>query len=274
MSTTTLHQSPLGKAVSYGTQYNPALLFPITRQLNRDKLHLTGSLPFAGFDLWTAYELTWLNSAGKPQIAVAEIRVPVDSDNLVESKSLKLYFNSFAMTKFDSADKVKATIQSDLSHAVNAPVSVKLILSDVFEKQKLHELPGFCLDHLPIAVDRYEPYADYLQTSHGIATETVFTHLFASNCPVTGQPDWAAVLIRYVGHKIVHEGLLKYLISYRSHTAFHEACAEQIFMDIVRKCSPEKLTVYMRFTRRGGIDINPYRSNFETNPEELRCFRQ
>jgi 7-cyano-7-deazaguanine reductase len=274
MDQSVLQHTPLGKKVDYSASYSPELLSPVPRVVARQTLQITEPRPFRGVDIWNAYELSWLNPQGKPQIAMAEFWVPDSSTYIFESKSLKLYLNSFSRTSFASVDKVKETLQKDLSQVTKGEVTVKLILPELFSRQKMSEFSGQCLDHLNTNITSYQINPDFLTTAHVHATEAVYSHLFRSNCPITQQPDWASIWIQYQGKKIQHEGLLKYIISFRENNEFHEHCAERIFMDIMRRCEPKKLTVYMRFTRRGGIDINPFRSNFKDYPKNIRTFQQ
>ncbi|PJD96440.1 MAG: NADPH-dependent 7-cyano-7-deazaguanine reductase QueF [Parachlamydia sp.] len=269
-----LEQSPLGKQSSYITTYSPELLFPIPRTLARNKIGLKAALPFTGVDIWNSYELSWLNAKGKPQIAFAEFHFPHDNTYIVESKSFKLYLNSFNQTKFATWEQVHATLVKDLSQASGGLAKVFLFSSEEFKKLPLQEFPGTCLDHLDIETDSYQISSHFLSTQPLEVEETVYSELLKSNCLATGQPDWGTVLIRYAGKKILHEGLLKYLISYRNHSGFHEDCVEQIFKDLLTHCQPARLTVYARYVRRGGLDINPFRSNFETSPENVRLNRQ
>jgi 7-cyano-7-deazaguanine reductase len=269
-----LQTSKLGKATTYPNQYDPSWLFPIPRQQGRAALKVPEPKPFAGVDLWNSYEFSWLLSSGKPQMAIVQFCFQDDSTYLLESKSLKLYLNSFSLTRFPNAQAVQKTLEEDLSKAAEGQVSIKFILPDEFSAQGHHEFSGVCLDDLDIAIDSYQLNPDFLCTEATRATETFYTHLFKANCPVTGQPDWASIWIRYSGKKIQHEGLLKYLVSYREQKEFHEQCVERIFMDLVNHCQPEKLSVYGHFCRRGGLDINPFRSNFETAPEKFHLFRQ
>ena len=274
----TADQSPLGKNSPYRTDYAPELLFPIARQGKRDELGLSGTLPFFGVDIWNAYELSWLNGRGKPQVALARFTVPADSPNIVESKSLKLYLNSFNQTRLDSADALQALLRADLGRGFGAPVQVVLTLPDAFSSLKMGELDGLLLDRLDVDISHYTPQPLLLQAAAGEAPveETLVSHLLKSNCLVTGQPDWASVQIHYAGPQIEQEGLLKYLIGFREHNEFHEQCVERIFVDILRQCAPHKLAVYARYTRRGGLDINPWRSNFSSSsrPPNLRGARQ
>lgn len=269
-----LAKTALGKETQYTFAYDPKLLFPVPRQQGRSSLQMVEPLPFFGVDIWNAYELSWLNPQGKPEIALAEFRVPVNSANLIESKSFKLYLNSYYQTPFANQTEVKTRLQEDLSKATESDVGVRIIMPEFFANQKMDDLPGFCLDHLNIAIQSYQLDPTLLTPETGPIHETLHSHLFRSRCPVTGQPDWASILIRYEGNKINHEGLLKYLVAFREQDEFGEHCAERVFMDIMRQCKPDKLTVYMRFTRRGGLDINPFRSNFEARVENIRSFRQ
>ncbi|MFM9436778.1 7-cyano-7-deazaguanine reductase [Janthinobacterium sp. CG_23.3] len=270
--------SPLGKSAAYRSDYAPELLFPIPRQGKRDELQLHGTLPFFGVDIWNAYELSWLNLRGKPQVAIARVTVPADSPNIVESKSFKLYLNSFNQTKLASADALQALLQQDLSGGFGAPVQVALTLQEQFAGLKMGELDGLLLDRLDIDIDQYTPSSLLLKAALDEAPveEKLLSHLLKSNCLVTGQPDWGSVQIHYAGPQIDQESLLKYLIGFREHNEFHEQCVERIFVDILRQCAPQKLAVYARYTRRGGLDINPWRSNFSTGqrPPNLRNARQ
>jgi 7-cyano-7-deazaguanine reductase len=273
----TADQSPLGKTSAYQTHYAPELLFPIPRQQKREELGLTGTLPFFGVDLWNAYELSWLNKRGKPQVAIATITAQADSPNIIESKSFKLYLNSFNQTRLTNEEALLALLREDLSNGFGAPVHVALHLPDSFDKLKMGELGGMLLDRLDIEVDNYSPSPELLHAVQGEppVSETLVSHLLKSNCLVTGQPDWASVQIQYVGDQINQEGLLKYLIGFREHNEFHEQCVERIFVDIMRRCAPAKLAVYARYTRRGGLDINPFRSNYSSaRPLNLRTARQ
>ena len=270
--------SPLGKPTEYIAEYTPSLLFPIARQGKREEIGVTGTLPFFGVDIWNAYELSWLNLRGKPQVAVATFTVPADSPNIIESKSLKLYLNSFNQTRVAGPDALADMLRADLSDGFGAPVQVKLSLPESFSTLGIGELEGLLLDRLDIEVNSYTPDASLLKANHQEATveETLVSHLLKSNCLVTGQPDWGSIQIRYVGSQIDQEGLLQYLIGFRNHNEFHEQCVERIFMDVLRQCRPQKLSVYARYTRRGGLDINPWRTNFTTGqrPSNLRNARQ
>ena len=270
--------SPLGKTSAYRTDYAPELLFPIPRQGKRDELGLNGTLPFFGVDIWNGYELSWLNLRGKPQVAVARFAIPAESPNLIESKSFKLYLNSFNQTKLAGPDAFKMLLQQDLSAAAGASVHVTLTMQEDFAKLEMGELEGQLLDRLDIDVDNYSPQPETLKANFDElpVEETLVSHLLKSNCLVTGQPDWGSVQISYYGPQIDQESLLKYLIGFREHNEFHEQCVERIFTDILRQCKPQHLTVYARYTRRGGLDINPWRTNFSSaqRPSNLRNARQ
>jgi len=271
-------QSPLGKTSAYRTDYAPELLFPIPRQAKRDELGLQGTLPFFGVDIWNGYELSWLNMRGKPQVAVARFTVPADSPNLIESKSFKLYLNSFNQTRLAGPDALKMLLQQDLSAAAGGNVHVSLTMQDDFSKLEMGELDGQLLDRLDIDIDSYSPQPETLTANFDEkpVDETLVSHLLKSNCLVTGQPDWGTVQISYYGPQIDQESLLKYLIGFREHNEFHEQCVERIFTDILRQCKPQHLTVYARYTRRGGLDINPWRTNYSgaARPSNARNARQ
>ncbi len=256
--------SPLGKPVSYRHEYAPELLFPISRQIKRDELGVRAdALPFVGVDLWNAYEISWLDPRGKPVVALGEFAVPADSPCLVESKSLKLYLNSFNQSRFTSVEAVRELIARDLSAAAGSTVAVELrSLSDA--PQRHFGVPeGLLLDTLDIDIDAYQPEPSLLAAEPGgdDVTETVYSHLLKSNCLVTGQPDWGTLVVRYSGARIDPAGLLRYLVSFRNHDEFHEQCVERIFCDIRERCRPHHLSVWARYTRRGGLDINPFRSD-------------
>ena len=272
-------QSPLGKPSAYKTEYDPTLLFPIPRQPKRTEIGLAQgrALPFFGVDIWNAYELSWLNMKGKPQVALASFIIPADTPNIVESKSFKLYLNSFNQSKIASPEALQQLLHHDLSEATGGTVQVRLVTEADLGTQKMAELDGVQLDRLDIETDIYEPAPHLLHAAQDESPveETLVSHLLKSNCLVTGQPDWGSVQIRYVGAPINQEGLLKYLISFRNHNEFHEQCVERIFTDVMRQCKPVKLAVYARYVRRGGLDINPFRTNFNTPwPDNRRNARQ
>jgi 7-cyano-7-deazaguanine reductase len=276
--------SPLGQTVSYADQYDPSLLFPVQRQTQRDQLGIQpGRLPFMGADLWTAYEMGWLNPRGKPQVAMARFVVPCESSHIVESKSLKLYLNSFNNTRFEGPEAVRERLRTDLSAAVwhggamRASVGVQLWSPEQFETESVRELDGLLLDRLDIECDRYQPDPGLLSAcfDEQPVTETLTSHLLKSNCLVTGQPDWGSVRISYHGPQIDQEGLLKYIVSFRNHHEFHEHCVERIYVDLMQRCKPTQLSVYARYTRRGGLDINPWRTSHpQAAPVSIRTARQ
>jgi len=268
---------PLGKETPYKSAYDPELLCPFPRQLKRDEIGINGVLPFGGEDIWNAFELSWLNHKGKPVVAMGEFHFPCESPNLIESKSFKLYLNSFNQTRFDSFSQVEEQMNRDLSVVTGATVDLCLRSSRTFATEQIHSFPGRCIDDLDICVDVYSHDSSLLKNAidpHQQVVEELHSHLLKSNCLITNQPDWGSVLIRYHGSKINPEALLRYLISFRQHNEFHEQCIERIFVDVMRYCRPEKLTVYARYTRRGGLDINPFRSNFEHQIGNLRLARQ
>jgi 7-cyano-7-deazaguanine reductase len=276
--------SPLGKASAYTDHYDPALLFPIARADKRLEIGVDDKPPFFGADLWTAYELSWLNPRGKPQVAIAHVTVPCETPHIIESKSFKLYLGSFTNTVFADAAAVLACLRTDLNEALwrGAPamqsgVGVKILLPEHFDREPIHEMDGLSLDRLDIECTRYTPAPDLLRARFGEqpVTEVLTSNLLKSNCLVTGQPDWGSVQIAYSGPEIDQEGLLQYLVSFRNHNEFHEQCVERIFMDIRARCQPTKLAVYARYTRRGGLDINPFRTSYpQPLPKNVRTARQ
>ncbi len=279
----TPEHSQLGKASAYADQYDASLLFPIPRADKRAEIGIDGNAPFFGADLWTAFELSWLNLRGKPQVAIAHITVPCETPHIVESKSFKLYLNSFNNTRFASEAEVRARIRADVSEAVwrgaehPGTVGVTLLLPEAFDREPIHELDGLLLDRLDVECTRYQPAPELLAARHDEApvTETLVSHLLKSNCLVTGQPDWGSVQITYSGAQIDQAGLLQYLVSFRNHNEFHEQCVERIFMNIWTRCRPIKLAVYARYTRRGGLDINPLRTSHPQQlPRNVRTARQ
>lgn len=267
----------LGQKTEYKHSYDPELLQAVPRSLNRDDLDLGDELPFVGCDVWTLYELSWLNQNGLPQVAVGDVTLPATSPNLVESKSFKLYLNSFNQTKFSSWDDVTRTLIKDLSACAGGNVTVAIHPVQTYSQQPIVDMTGECIDNQDIVIDNYEFDAEYLQssTSEELVEETLHSHLLKSNCLITNQPDWGSVEISYVGNKIDREKLLRYLISFRQHNEFHEQCVERIYTDIMKFCKPSSLTVFARYTRRGGLDINPFRSSHLEKPaHNLRLARQ
>ena len=286
-------QSQLGKSSAYVDQYDASLLFPIPRADKRREIGIEGLPNFLGADLWTAFELSWLNPRGKPQVAIAHITVPCDSINIVESKSFKLYLNSFNNTKFADAAAVATCMKADLNAAVwqkagaalgdiekspiQSSVGVKILLPEMFDREPVHELDGLNLDRLDIECTRFTPAPDLLSAEFDEApvSEVFTSSLLKSNCLVTGQPDWGSLRISYEGPQIEQAGLLQYIISFRNHNEFHEQCVERIFTDIWTRCKPIKLSVYARYTRRGGLDINPFRTSHpQAIPLNIRTARQ
>lgn len=252
---------PLGQQTEYVSEYDASLLYPIARVDKWQEMNIESErLPFYGEDVWNAYEVSWLNLKGKPVVALAEFRLPCDSPNIIESKSFKLYLNSLNQMRYESVEEVQALLEKDLSEAAKANVTV--IIRDLDSVSSLVVLtPDYCIDELDVEVNEYHPNAGLLAVGEEVVEERLVSHLLKSNCPVTNQPDWGSVFIDYKGSKIEHEALLKYIVSFREHTDFHEQCVERIFIDIMRQCKPESLTVYARYVRRGGLDINPYRSS-------------
>lgn len=262
-----LQNLTLGQSTNYKSSYDPSLLQSVPRSLNRTELEIsTNNLPFVGFDLWNIYELSWLNSKGKPIVATGVVNVPCDSDNIIESKSFKLYLNSFNQTKFSSLDEVIKTLEKDLSQCANKSVTVTLNNNLDLFSDTLGTFQGTCIDDIDIEVDNYQLTPDYL---HNISldervSETLYSHLLKSNCLITNQPDWASIEISYSGQKLNEEQLLRYLISFRQHNEFHEQCVERIYCDIMKFAQIDTLSVYARYTRRGGLDINPLRRTENT----------
>jgi len=284
----TPEQSQLGKTSAYIDQYDASLLFPIPRAAKRAEIGLGGdgdgsAMPFFGADLWTAFELSWLNTRGKPQVAMAHITVPCETPNIVESKSFKLYLNSFNNTRFADTQAVRDRIRADISEAVwrgsttPSTVGVKLLLPEAFDREPVHEIDGLSLDRLDLECAHFTPAPELLTAEFDEApvSEVLTSNLLKSNCLVTGQPDWGSVQISYSGPQIDQAGLLRYIVSFRNHNEFHEQCVERIFMEIWRRCKPIKLTVYARYTRRGGLDINPFRTSHPgALPANIRMARQ
>ena len=290
---------PLGKDVSYPKGYDASLLFPMSRLSARRTLGLAdlpsqarapNDLPFKGFDLWNAYEVSWLNAKGLPKVALLRLKVPCTSPNIIESKSFKLYLNSFNQTRFETVHHVFDLLRNDLALALDAEIELELVGPDQFSNEKIAEFSGVDLDKLDVEIDCYQPEAAILKlvnsseavansaqsnTKHTSVSEKVFSRLLKSNCPVTDQPDWACIQIQYTGPAIDHASLLKYIVSYRMHNGFHEHCVEKIFVDILKQCAPTSLSVYARYTRRGGLDINPWRATVDVIPPEIgRSARQ
>jgi 7-cyano-7-deazaguanine reductase len=265
-----VEQSELGKKSAYITQYDPSLLFPIARQINRQKIGITGALPFMGLDIWNHYEVSWLDKKGKPIVALAEIIYACDSVNIIESKSMKLYFNSFNNTHIEDVQELQRTIQNDIETRIESPVEIRITPVRSFQNETLYNsFKGICIDDLDIECSVYKHDASLLQAEDTTTSEILYSDILKSNCLVTDQPDWGSVQITYQGPKINRESLLRYIVSYRNCNEFSETCIERIFMDIMQYCKPTELTVYGRFTRRGGLDINPIRSTHTIDAQEL-----
>ena len=269
--------SPLGKSSEYISTYTPSLLFPIPRTAKWAELGVTAqTLPWQGVDYWNCFELSWLLPSGKPVVAIGEFAIPADSPNIIESKSFKLYLNSLNQTPFESRTALQACLEKDLSAAAGKPVSVRLSTLAEFQAQGVAGLPGQCIDELDISVSDYEqPRPELLRCdATQVVEQTLHSHLLKSNCPVTGQPDWGSVVVEYRGALLDPASLLSYLVSFRQHADFHEQCVERIYLDLKRLLEPEYLTVYARYVRRGGLDINPYRSTGPISPGNQRLVRQ
>ena len=266
----------LGKEIPYEGKYCPELLTPIPRQASRAKLFGQGALPFTGRDIWTAYELSWLNAKGKPMVAIAEFDFPFDSQAIIESKSFKYYLNSFNQTRIENRELLVSRITHDLSKACGGDVKTTLFNVDTYPARMFVQPPGVCVDELDIEIDHYQAEASYLKCdkNNQVEKEKLYSHLLKSNCPVTGQPDWATICIEYSGPKIDHTAFLRYVVSFREHQDFHENCVEKVFGDIHQYCEPHYLTVFARYTRRGGLDINPYRTNGHNVFPSIRLARQ
>ena len=277
-----LNKLTLGKVTEYCSEYNPNLLQAVPRSLNRDDLSLeVNDLPFVGEDVWYGYELSWLNNKGKPVVAVAEFRFACTSPNLVESKSFKLYLNSFNQSKFSSMSDVEKTLIKDLSATAQTQTEVKLFSVEQCSALAIASPVSstICIDEEDVNIDDYQYQAEILSTAQANTlmdnvTEKLVSHLLKSNCLITNQPDWASIYIDYKGKAIDHAVLLQYLISFRQHNEFHEQCVERIFCDLQQYCQLEELTVFARYTRRGGLDINPFRSTHLTRAPLMRTLRQ
>ena len=268
-------QSPLGQTVSYEADYDPTLLFAIPRRDGRERLGLYGALPFSGCDIWNAYELSWLNARGKPVVAWGEFWVPASSPNIIESKSFKLYLNSLNQQRFENLEAVTHTLRRDLSACAGAEIGVELHLPEQWSQFPLSQPAGLCLDGLDVAITAYTPQPELLQIqSSEIVSRQLYSRLLRSRCPVTGQPDWGAISVAYTGPEIDPAGLLAYIVSFRQHQDFHEQCVERVFCDIQQRCAPQSLTVFARYLRRDGLDINPYRSTDQARPLNSRLFQQ
>ncbi|WP_281647514.1 NADPH-dependent 7-cyano-7-deazaguanine reductase QueF [Parendozoicomonas sp. Alg238-R29] len=272
----TVNDSPLGQHSEYISEYDADLLFAIPRAPKWEALELDGQcLPFTGTDTWNGPELSWLDSKGKPVVMAGVFVLPANSPNIIESKSFKLYLNSFNQTHFSSSSVVRDTMAKDLSAAAGKPVEVRLQSLGEVQQQGIEPVAGECIDGLDVTIDTYTLEQGFLESDkEQVVSEILHTNLLKSNCPVTGQPDWGTLVIDYTGPKLNREGLLKYICSFRQHQDFHEQCVERIFMDIKRLCGAQKLTVYARYVRRGGLDINPWRSDCGSEDKNQRLARQ
>jgi len=272
--------NPLGQAVDYHNDYQPSLLFPIERFDKRSELGLIGELPFSGEDIWNAYELSWLNLNGLPRVGIGEIRFPASSRYIIESKSFKLYLNSLNQKRFSNDQEVVKTLQADLSNHCGSEVRVKIKGVEQNDSHQFVKLDAICIDDQDICIREYDYNPDLLISEQledkyrPVVHEKLCSHLLKSNCLITNQPDWASIFVEYSGPQINHVGLLKYLVSFRTHNEFHEQCVERIYVDIMKFCEPEELTVFARYTRRGGLDINPWRSNVARTMDNYRLARQ
>jgi len=266
----------LGKIVSYPEKYTPSLLQPVARSINRDQINLNNkNLPFTGIDIWNAYEVSWLTPKNKPQIAILECRVPASSPNIIESKSFKLYLNSLNQSVFADKTELSELLAKDLSKCAQEEVKIQLFSPEQFDAYQVRNVSGVILDDIDTLFERSaDIQTNALCTENRDVDETLVSHLLKSNCLITNQPDWGSIVVHYQGKKIDRTGLLKYIVSFRQHNEFHEQCVERIFVDLMRYCKPDKLTVYARYTRRGGLDINPFRSNFERPYPNFRFARQ
>ena len=269
--------SPLGKSSEYIATYTPSLLFPIPRAAKWAELGLSAeTLPYQGVDFWNCFELSWLLPSGKPVVAMGEFAIPADSPNIIESKSFKLYLNSLNQSVFNSADELVAVLTQDLSAAAGKSVGVRVRSLAEVTADGVQAAPGICIDELDVAISNYaQPQPELLRCdSARVVEESLHSHLLKSNCPVTGQPDWGTLVVQYRGWELDHASLLAYLVSFRQHADFHEQCVERIFLDLLRLLKPEHLTVYARYVRNGGLDINPYRSSGPISPDNQRLVRQ
>ncbi len=271
-----LGHAPLGKSSEYPEKYDPSLLFPIARQIGRDYLSIQPHPTWVGEDIWRAFEVSWLNQKGKPQIAILTFTIPASSSHIIESKSFKLYLNSFNQEKMEWAE-LHHRLETDLSHAAGAQISIQreeaaTPLAPTTSSPSLPTLNAISIDNLDVECSVYEPTASLLKAdSSRIVKETLISELLKSNCPVTSQPDWGTVVISYEGPAIDHAALLQYIVSFRGHNGFHEQCVEQIYCDILQQCKPHSLEVHARYTRRGGLDINPRRASPNFTPDSANA---
>ncbi len=272
-----VEHSPLGKSSEYIATYSPELLFPIPRAAKWAELGLSAeTLPYRGVDYWNCFELSWLLPSGKPVVAIGEFAIPADSPNIIESKSFKLYLNSLNQSVFATAQALVEVLEQDLSATAGKPVTVRVRSLDEAAREGLNALPGSCIDDLDVSISNYAaPQPELLDCDPTqIVEQRLHSHLLKSNCPVTGQPDWGSVVVEYRGAALDPASLLAYLVSFRQHADFHEQCVERIFLDLQQCLQPEYLTVYARYVRRGGLDINPYRTTLAEVPANRRLVRQ
>lgn len=268
--------SPLGKSSEYIATYTPSLLFPIPRAAKWAELGLSAeTLPYHGVDIWNCFELSWLLLSGKPVVAMGEFAIPADSPNIIESKSFKLYLNSLNQSVFNTPGELRAVLVKDLSAAAGKPVGVRVRSLAEVTAEGLVQAPGACIDELDVSISNCaQPQPELLRCKARVVEESLHSHLLKSNCPVTGQPDWGTLVVQYRGPALDHASVLAYVVSFRQHADFHEQCVERIFLDLQRLLNPEHLTVYGRYVRRGGLDINPYRSTDAISPDNQRLVRQ
>ncbi|AEF22077.1 NADPH-dependent 7-cyano-7-deazaguanine reductase QueF [Pseudomonas fulva] len=272
-----VEHSPLGKSSEYIATYSPELLFPIPRATKWAELGLSAeTLPYRGVDYWNCFELSWLLPSGKPMVAIGEFAIPADSPNIIESKSFKLYLNSLNQSVFVSVAQLVAVLEKDLSATAGKPVAVRVRSLEEAAREGLSVLPGICIDELDVSISNYAaPQPELLRCDPArVVEQSLHSHLLKSNCPVTGQPDWGSVVVEYRGAELDPASLLAYLVSFRQHADFHEQCVERIFLDLQKLLQPEYLTVYARYVRRGGLDINPYRTTLAALPDNRRLVRQ
>ncbi|SFR42742.1 7-cyano-7-deazaguanine reductase [Marinobacter daqiaonensis] len=270
-----LDNAPLGKSSDYPERYAPELLFPVPRDDNRRRIALDdGRWPWFGEDLWQAWELSWLRPSGVPEVAWGTFRLPAASPSLIESKSLKLYLNSLNQEVYSSHGQVRETIERDLASACGAAASVMLYSVDRGMTAAGRPEGAILIDDEPVDGVIYEYCPEVLVAGGEKVSESLCSHLLKSNCPVTGQPDWGSLLIEYTGPAMDRAALLKYVVGFRQKQDFHEHCVETVFTDLMRACQPEQLTVSARYTRRGGLDINPWRSTSPGEAPLVRLVRQ
>lgn len=274
----------LGQSTSYPKTYAPDMLYPIPRALGRANLALPADALSIGMDWWQVFEMSWLNLHGISQVAMARLAIPATSDYIVESKSLKLYFNSLNFTEFDNQQAVKATVEKDLSACLKTDVTLEIFEVNIANSLPISAPQGDCIDNALDSSDKKIAIVSNVNPSsltvaHQGASDSqlqiLHSHLLRSNCPVTNQPDWGTLEIQIDSQPIDRAGLLEYILSFRQHNGFHEQCVEQIFSDLTQVFAPKTLMVRAWYTRRGGIDINPCRvSDISLLPPPSRLNRQ